>query len=180
LKYGALARSFRIRSQTEGHAMGRLGDVQPGWVWVDCAACKRAGRYSVATLLQRCGPDITPADLLRHLTASCRYQRRPGTPPKRKYEPLCLAAITLPAHRRINAPVPPGIPYTIEVWDRIGGKLELHLATIYPLSMAIAAFEAACLDWPTNEVTLRDRARIVRKREVAPRRAIGSTLGGSR
>ena len=27
-----------------------------------------------------------------------------------------------------------------------GGMLELHLATIYPLSMAIVAFEATCLE----------------------------------
>jgi len=74
--------------------------------------------------------------------------------------------------------VPPGIPYTIEVWDRIGGKLELHLATIYPLAVAIAAFEAACLEWPTNEVTLRDRARVVRKRELPPRSATGPGSGG--
>ncbi|MET3409310.1 hypothetical protein SAMN02799625_05924 [Methylobacterium sp. UNC300MFChir4.1] len=67
--------------------------------------------------------------------------------------------------------MPPGVPYTIEVWDRIGGKLELHLAMIYPLTVAIAAFEAACLEWPTNEITLRDRARIVRKRELPQRLA---------
>ena len=151
--------------------MGRLGTVQPGRVWVDCASCKRSGRYSVANLLEQYGPDISTVDLLRHLTASCRYQRAPGTPSARKYETICLAAITLPKHRMINAPVPPGTPYTIEVWDRIGRKLEMHLATIYPLSMAIAAFEAACLDWPTNEVTLRDGARVVRKRELSPRSA---------
>ena len=153
--------------------MGRLGDVQPGRVYVDCATCKRSGRYSVASLLEQFGPDISTLDLLRTLTASCRYQRKPGAPPARKYEHMCLAAITLPKHRVLDAPVPPGIPYTIEVWDRIGSTLELHLATIYPLSMAIAAFEAACLEWPTNEVTLRDRARIVRKREVQPRSASG-------
>ena len=143
---------------------GRLGDVQPGRVWVDCAACRRSGRYSVASLLERFGPDISTVDLLRHLTASCRYQRRPGARPARKYEHLCLAAHTLPTRRHADAPVPPGIPYTIEVWDRIGGTIEWHLATIYPLAMALAAFEAACREWPTHEITLRDRARVVRKR----------------
>lgn len=151
--------------------MGRLGDVQPGRVYIDCASCKRSGRYSVANLLEQFGPDISTLDLLRVLTVSCRYQRKPGAPPARKYEHMCLAAITLPKHRVLDAPVPPGVPYTIEVWDRIGSNLELHLATIYPLSMAIAAFEAACLEWPTNEITLRDRARIVRKREAPPRSA---------
>lgn len=145
--------------------MGHLGDVQPGRVWVDCASCKRSGRYSVANLLQQFGPDISTTDLLRHLTASCRYQRPPGAPPARKYERLCLAAITLPTYRQTNAPVPPGIPYTIEVWKEVGGGIELHLATIYPLSLAIAAFEVACREWPAHEVTLRDRARIIQKRE---------------
>ncbi|MCJ2087783.1 hypothetical protein MKK88_17610 [Methylobacterium sp. E-005] len=148
--------------------MGRLGTVPPGRVWVDCAACRRSGRYRVASLLDRFGPDISTLDLLRHLTASCRYQRAPGALPARKYEHLCLAAITLPQPVKQIPPVPPGVPYTIEIWDRIGGRLELHLATIYPLSLAIAAFEAACLEWPTKEVTLRDRARIVRKRTSPP------------
>lgn len=148
--------------------MGRLGNVQPGRVYVDCAPCKRSGRYTVASLIDRYGADVPTVDLLRHLTASCRYQRRPGATPARKYERLCLAAITLPPPAKQIPPVPPGVPYTIEVWRDAGGNVALHLATIYPLSMALAAFEAACREWPTHEVTLRDRARIVRKREVPP------------
>lgn len=145
--------------------MGRLGDVPPGRVWIDCASCKRSGRYSIASLLERFGPDISTTDLLRHLTASCRYQRPPGGPPARKYEHLCLAAITLPQPVKQIPPVPPGVPYTIEIWRETGGCIELHLATIYPLAVAKAAFEAACQEWPTHEVTLRDRARIIEKRE---------------
>ncbi|MCJ2085807.1 hypothetical protein MKK88_07340 [Methylobacterium sp. E-005] len=57
------------------------------------------------------------------------------------------------------------MPYTIEVWKESGGGIELHLATIYPLPVAIAAFDAACLEWPTHEVTLRDRARIIQRRD---------------
>lgn len=125
--------------------MGRLADAGPGRVYVDFATCKRSGRYTVASLIDRYGPDISTLDLLRHLTASCRYQRKPGAPPARKYEHLCLAAITLPSYRQTNAPVPPGVPYTIEVWDRIGGKLELHLANIYRLAVAIAAFDPAII-----------------------------------
>jgi hypothetical protein len=49
--------------------------MQPGRVWVDCASCKRSRRYRVANLLDWFGPDISTLDLLRHLTASCRYQR---------------------------------------------------------------------------------------------------------
>jgi hypothetical protein len=90
-------------------------------------------------------------------------------PPARKYGHLCLAAITLPPPVKRIPPVPPGVPYTIEVWKEVGGNIELHLATIYPLPLALAAFEVACREWPTHRVTLRDRARIVRKRERPPR-----------
>ncbi|MCJ2069555.1 hypothetical protein MKK75_12270 [Methylobacterium sp. J-030] len=76
---------------------------------------------------------------------------------------MCLAAITLPQPVKQIPPVPPGVPYTIEIWKEVGGSIELHLATIYPLSLAMAAFEVACREWPTHMVTLRDRARIVRK-----------------
>lgn len=152
--------------------MGRLGDALPGRVWVDCASCKRSGRYCVAGLVARFGPDISTTDLLRHLTASCRYQRAPGAPPARKYEHLCLPAITLPPQGKQIPPVPPGIPYTIEVWKTVGNGIELHLATIYPLSLAIAAFEAACQEWPMHFVTLRDRARIVQKREPPQNSAV--------
>ena len=115
--------------------MGRLGDVQPGRVYVDCASCKRSGRYTVASLIGRYGTDISTVDVLRHLTASCRYQRPPGAPPARKYEHLCLAAITLPPPAKQIPPVPPGIPYTIEVWRETGGNIELHLATIWCVSI---------------------------------------------
>jgi hypothetical protein len=153
--------------------MGRLRDVTPGRVYVDCATCKRSGHYTVASLIGRYGADISTLDLLRHLTASCRYQRAPGAPAARKYEHLCLAAITLPPPAKNTPPVPPGTPYTVEIWRETGGNVELHLATIYPLTVAIAAFEAACLEWPTHEVTLRDGARIIERRERPLRGATG-------
>ncbi|MCJ2142771.1 hypothetical protein [Methylobacterium sp. E-066] len=108
---------------------------------------------------------MSTLDVLRHLTASCRYQRAPGSPPARKYEHLCLAAITLPPPRRPDIPVPPGVPYTVEVWTETGGGIEAQLAVIYPIMMARAAFAVACELWPKHEVTLRDRCRIVEKRE---------------
>ncbi|GJE49965.1 hypothetical protein GOFOIKOB_3006 [Methylobacterium tardum] len=159
--------------------MGRLGDVQSGRVYVDCSSCKRSGRYTVASLIGRYGADISTVDVLRHLTASCPYQRPPGAPPTRKYEHLCLAAITLPPPAKQIPPVPPGVPYTIEVWRETGGNIELHLATIYPLAVAKAAFDAACREWPTHEVTLRDRARIIERRERPLQSASASDSGGS-
>jgi hypothetical protein len=144
---------------------GILRDIQPGRVYVDCSSCKRSGRYTVASLRERFGPDMSTLDVLRTLTASCRYQRPPGSPPARKYERLCLAAITLPPLRRATIPVPPGVPYTIEIWKEKGGCIEAQLAVIYPTAMAQAAFEMACALWPKHEVTLRDRCRIVERRE---------------
>ena len=144
---------------------GLLRDIQPGRVYVDCSSCKRSGRYTVASLRERFGLEISTLDVLRHLTASCRYQRAPGSPPARKYEHLCLAAITLPPPARPEIPVPPGVSYTVEVWTETGGGIEAQLAAIYPIAMARAAFEAACDLWPKHEVTLRDRCRIVARRE---------------
>lgn len=146
-------------------AVGLLRDVPPGRVYVDCSSCKRSGRYSVASLQDRFGLEISSLDVLRHLTTSCRYQRPPGSPPARKYEHLCLAAITLPPPMRPTIPVPPGVPYTVEVWTETGGGIEAQLAVIYPIDMARAAFQVACELWPKHEVTLRDRCRIVEKRE---------------
>jgi hypothetical protein len=143
----------------------RLRDLELGRVYVDCATCKRSGRYTVTSLRERFGLDISTLDVLRHLTASCRYQRPPGSPPARKYEHLCLAAITLPPPHRPTIPVPPGVPYTIEVWKETGGSIEAQLAVIYPIAMARVAFQAACELWPKHEVTLRDRCRIVERRE---------------
>ncbi|TXN43406.1 hypothetical protein FV233_18575 [Methylobacterium sp. WL7] len=60
--------------------------------------------------------------------------------------------------RVVDARVPPGVPKTIKVSRNAGGNIELHLATIYPPSMTAAAFKAACQEWPTHEITLRDRA----------------------
>lgn len=64
---------FRFRSRTEAMAVGSLRDVLPGRVYVDCSSCKRSGRYSVASLRERFGPDVSTLDILRILTASCRY-----------------------------------------------------------------------------------------------------------
>lgn len=100
--------------------MGRLGDVQPGRVHADCASCQRSGQYQIRRLIDRYEPDVSSVDWLRHLTTSCCYQRRPRAPPAQKYEHLCLAAITLPPPVKQIPPVPPGVPYTIEVWREVG------------------------------------------------------------
>jgi hypothetical protein len=120
---------------------------------------------------------MSTLEVLRPLTALCRYQRPPESPPARKYEHLCLAAITLPPPVRPTTPVPPGVPCTIEVWKETGGCVEAQLAAIYPIAMARVTFEAACELWPKDEVTLRDRCRVVARRERSEAPATAETAG---
>ncbi len=114
--------------------------------------------------MQRFGPEISTLDLLRALTASCRHQRRPGAKVARKYESQCLATLRVPKAVCLEAPVPPGTPFAIEVWDE-RGRLELRLGVIYPLDGALAAFEAVKDAYPRNEITLRQACRVLCKRE---------------
>lgn len=58
---------------------------------------------------------MSTLEALRHLTASCCYQRPPKSPLVRKYKHLCLGAITLPPLAQPTTPVPPGVLFTIEV-----------------------------------------------------------------
>lgn len=144
--------------------MDRLGDVSGDRVRVECTTCRRRGSYRVFGLIERYGADITHVDLLRHLTASCRFQRTPGAAAARKYEAGCVAKLDLPKPASLEAPVPPGRPFTIEVWDE-RGRVEMRLAVIYPLDGAVAAYEAVEGAYPNNEITLRQGIRIVRKRD---------------
>lgn len=131
---------------------------------VDCTTCKRWGSYRVSGLLELYGADITHIDLLRLLTASCRYQRAPGTGAARKYEAGCMARIDLPKPASLEPPVPPGSPFTIEVWDE-RGRVEIRLEVIYPIDGAVAAYEAVEGAYPHSEITLRQGIRIVRKQD---------------
>ncbi len=115
-------------------------------------------------LLAHCGPEITTLDLLRALTTSCRHQREPGAAVARKYERQCLATLRLPKAVSREPPVSPGTPFSIEVWDE-RGRVEMRLAVIYPLDGALAAVEAVQAAYPRNEVTLRQAARVVRRRD---------------
>lgn len=69
----------------------RLSQYPLGRVRVACNHCERAGSYSVARLGEKHGAEIDLGDLLRLLTASCKWQRRPGERRPRQYEPRCLA-----------------------------------------------------------------------------------------
>lgn len=69
----------------------RLSSYPLGRVRIACETCKRRGSWSVARLAERHGAEIDLLDLLRLLTATCRWQRRPGDPAPRQYEVRCLA-----------------------------------------------------------------------------------------
>jgi hypothetical protein len=95
--------------------MDRLGGVAGDLVTVECSTCNQRSRYRIAGLAERFGPDISSADLLRALTASCRLQRAPSSAASRKYEAGCTARINLPKPASLEPPVPPGRHFTIMV-----------------------------------------------------------------
>ncbi len=64
----------------------------------------------------------------------------------------------------LEPPVPPGRPFTLEVWASRGGSVEMRLAVIYPLTAALAAFDAIAESYPDQEVTLRQLCRVIRRR----------------
>jgi hypothetical protein len=143
----------------------RLGDYARGQVRVECQTCRRLGCYDVRNLHTRFGLEVEVLDLLRILSASCRHQQAPGAPKPRKYVAVCQAKITMPRQPTTSLPTPGGLPYTVETWNTEGGGIELHLAELYRLDMAEAAFEVACKLWPDTETTIRQRARVVRRRD---------------
>lgn len=96
--------------------MVQLGGVSGDRVRVECSTCRRRGSYQVSGLIERHGADITHVDLLRLLTSSSRFQPSPGTAAPRKYEVGCMAKLDLPKPASLEPPIPPGRPFTIEVW----------------------------------------------------------------
>jgi hypothetical protein len=69
----------------------RLSQYPLGRLRLACDHCGRRGSYSVARLGERHGAEIPLGDLLRILTASCKWQRDPKARSPRQYEPRCLA-----------------------------------------------------------------------------------------
>jgi len=143
----------------------RLGDYARGQVRVECQTCRRLGCYDVRNLHTRFGLEVEVLDLLRILSASCRHQQAPGAPKPRKYVAACQAKITMPWQPTTSLPTPGGMPYTVETWNIEGGGIELHLAELYRLDMAEAAFEVVCKLWPDTETTIRQRAHVIQRRD---------------
>jgi hypothetical protein len=69
----------------------RLSQYPLARLRVACRVCERQGVYSVARLAERYGAEIKLEELLRLLTASCKWQRPPQARAPRQYQPRCLA-----------------------------------------------------------------------------------------
>jgi hypothetical protein len=52
--------------------------------------------------------------------------------------------------------------YRIDRWDIDGGNIIQHIANIDDLALAMAAYEAACKNWPGEKITLRQGARVIK------------------
>lgn len=139
----------------------RLGYIRAERIAVECLACKRRGSFSVARLKARYGLDTSDLDLLRSLTSSCRYQQAPGSAAPRKYEVACEARLVIPPPPEPEAPAESYPPFTIEIWD--GCRIEKCVAAIWGLDLARRVFEIAVEIWPDRHLTLRQRARVIRK-----------------
>ena len=56
--------------------------------------------------------------------------------------------------------------YRLDRWDTYGGNIIQHIANIDDLELAMAAYEAACKQWPGEAITLRQGARIIKATPV--------------
>ena len=56
--------------------------------------------------------------------------------------------------------------YSLDRWDTHGGNIIHHIANIDDLELAMAAYEAACKQWPGEAITLRQGARIIKATRV--------------
>ena len=86
--------------------MDTLADIEGDRVVVVCLSCRRKGVYGNAGLTARFCPTMPLLDALRHLSGSCRHQRRLGSPLARKYESVCLARLILPPSWQRIVPTP--------------------------------------------------------------------------
>ena len=87
--------------------MGRRPTKLSNYPWVvvrfDCTLCKRRGRYSLARLAARYGPEQDLNGLLRELAHNCPWWNEQP----RKYEPRCGARLVDLEHNLPPRDVPP-------------------------------------------------------------------------
>jgi hypothetical protein len=56
--------------------------------------------------------------------------------------------------------------FRIDRWDIYGGNIIHHIANMNDLELAMAAYEAACKQWPGEVITLRQGARIIKATRI--------------
>jgi len=52
--------------------------------------------------------------------------------------------------------------YRVDRWDTYGGNIIHHIANMNDLELAMAAYEAACKQWPGEIITLRQGAHLIK------------------
>lgn len=71
----------------------RLSEYPYVTVRLACALCPRKGRYRLARLAAKFGPEAEMEEVIWRLSADCLYQRARWDRPPRKYEVRCNARI---------------------------------------------------------------------------------------
>jgi hypothetical protein len=56
--------------------------------------------------------------------------------------------------------------YRVDRWDTYGGNIIHHIANMNDLELAMAAYEAACKQWPGEIITLRQGALLINATRV--------------
>jgi hypothetical protein len=56
--------------------------------------------------------------------------------------------------------------YRVDRWDTYGGNIIHHIANMNDLELAMAAYEAACKQWPGEIITLRQGALLIKATRV--------------
>lgn len=65
-------------------------------------------------------------------------------------------------HVAVPAPEPNELWASVEIWDDAGIRIQETMARVGNLGVGVAAYERTLLERPNRNVTLRDRARIIR------------------
>ena len=142
--------------------MDTLADVAGNCVGVGCLFCSRRGVYAIDSLVVRFGPKKQQLNVLRHLSGSCRHQRRPGSPPTRKYQSVCQARLILPQPREQIVPTLIQRGLNAEAWTT-PDAIEWHLATVWSFELGQLVLDATGTIYPDREITLRQACLVIAK-----------------
>jgi hypothetical protein len=88
--------------------MDRLSEYPFIWVRIGCELCPhRKGRYRLARLAAKFGPECPLDELLEKLAFDCKWRTAPGERPPGKYDPKCKARFVDLEGPRIPPDLPP-------------------------------------------------------------------------